>query len=432
MTPPIDDASLIEVQSKAFDYFIHEDNPKNGLVADKTSDGSPASIASVGMALSVYAIGVECGWLTREQARRRTLAALRFFRDAPQSPARDATGYKGFYYHFLSMETGRRAGKCELSTVDSAFLFAGMLTAAAYYQQDDPEETEIRALADALYRRADWRWATNRGATLTHGWRPESGFLRYRWSGYDEALLLYVLALGSPTHPLPPESYAAWLSTYAWRKIYDTELVFAGPLFVHQYSHVWVDFRGIQDSYMREKGIDYFENSRRASLVQREYAIRNPLEFEGYSENCWGITASDGPGWSTHVIDGVERLFFGYRARGAPFGPDDGTLSPWAVVASLPFAPEIVLPTCRYLQEAIGLDRPYGFKASFNPTYPLSRSGRYGWISPVHFGINQGPIVLMIENHRNGLLWRIMRECPYVVSGLRRAGFTGGWLATRP
>jgi hypothetical protein len=331
---------------------MHEDNPRNGLVADKSSDGCPASVASVGMALSVYAIGVECGWLTREQARRRTLAALRFFRDAPQSRARDATGYKGFYYHFLSMQMGRRAGRCELSTVDSAFLFAGMLTAAAYYQQDDPEEAEIRALADALYRRADWRWAANRGATLTHGWRPESGFLRYRWSGYDEALLLYILALGSATHPLPPESYAAWVSTYGWRKVYDTELVFAGPLFVHQYSHVWVDFRDIQDSYMREKGIDYFENSRRATVVQREYAIRNPLEFDGYSKDCWGVSASDGPGWSAHVIDGVERLFFGYRARGAPFGPDDGTISPSAVVASLPFAPEIVLPACPGLRRA--------------------------------------------------------------------------------
>ncbi len=205
------------------------------------------------MALTAYPVGVARGFMTRRQARDRTLATLRFFHDSPQGPEPDATGYKGFYYHFLDMKRGRRVWKCELSTVDTALLIAGMLAASAYFQEDDEGEAEIRRLADALYRRVDWNWARNGGATVTHGWRPERGFLRYRWEGYDEALILYVLGLGSPTYRLPPESYAAWLSGYRWKTIYGREFVYAGPLFIHQFSHIWIDFRGIRDAYMRER-----------------------------------------------------------------------------------------------------------------------------------------------------------------------------------
>ena len=409
------------------EYFLKEVNHQNGLIRDKTQDGAPASIAAVGMALATAPLAVERGGAPRDFMARRTLTRLRFFWNSPHGPEPDATGYKGFYYHFLDMETGRRVWNCELSTVDSAFLLAGMLTAAAYFDQDTALEHEIRTLADALYRRADWRWAQNGGATLTHGWRPESGFLPYRWEGYDEALLLYMLALGSPTYPLPEESYAAWASTYEWKKIYDWELLYCGPLFTHQLSHLWIDFRGIQDAFMREHGLDYFENSRRATYVHQQYAIRNPLEFAGYGEFCWGLTASDGPGPTVRLINGIERRFFDYIGRGAPYGPDDGTIAPWAVVASLPFAPEIVLPTIQHFDHLdLGMLRPYGFKATFNPTFTLE-DGR-GWVSPWHFGIDQGPIVLTIANYQNGLLWNVMRRCPYLVTGLRRAGFTGGWL----
>jgi len=241
--------------------------------------------------------------------------------------------------------------------------------------------------------------------------------------------VLYVLGLGSPTHPLPAESYAAWASTYEWKSSYGYDYLYAGPLFTHQISHIWIDFRGIQDAFMRDKRSDYFENTRRATYVQRCYAIDNPLEFAGYGEDCWGITASDGPGPDTIKVNGVVRQFFDYLGRGVPYGPDDGTIGPWSAVASLPFAPEIVLPAIDYLVHQVNLKTgPYGFKATFNPTYPDKSSNPYGWISPWHFGLNQGPIVLMIENHRTGLLWRLMRDCPYVVTGLRRAGFTGGWL----
>ena len=428
-SPVFGETRLDALQRHAFEYFLHETNPVNGLVADTSHPGAPSSIASVGFALAAYPVGVERGWMTRMDAIERTVALMRFFWTSPQGTAPDATGHKGFYYHFLDMTTGRRASLCEVSTVDTTFLLAGMLAAAAFFDRETEDEQEIRTLADALYRRADWTWACNGGATPTHGWTPEGGFLRYRWEGYDEALLLYVLGLGSPTHPLPIESYMARASTYQWKEIYGYELLYGGSLFIHQYSHIWVDFRGIQDAFARDRGIDYFENSRRATYVQREYAIRNPLDFAGYGENFWGLTASDGPGWTTRKIHGIERSFFDYVARGAPYGPDDGTVAPWAVVASLPFAPEIVLPTVRHFEDVYPqVTGKYCLRCSFNLTFPNEADADAGWTSPYHYGINLGPVVLMCENHRSGLLWRLMSACPYIVTGLRRAGFRNGWL----
>ena len=184
---------------------------------------------------------------------------------------------------------------------------------------------------------------------------------------------------------------------------------------------------------MRAKGIDYFENSRRATYVQQQYAIRNPRGRRGYGALTWGITASDGPGPAERVIDGEEVRFYDYRARGVPWGLDDGTLAPWAVVASLPFAPEIVLPTLRHIDEAFPeMTSTYGFKCSFNPTFPDGDTATNGWVSEAYYGLDQGPVVLVIENYRTGLPWRLMRACPPVVRGLRRCGFTGGWLASEP
>jgi hypothetical protein len=421
---------LDPLQRSAFAYFLCEVNPVNGLIKDCTRPGFPSSIAATGMALAAYPAGVERGWMTRAEALARTLATLRFFWSSPQGTEPDATGYRGFYYHFLDMQTGRRAWACELSTIDTVLLLAGALAASQYFDGASAEEREIRALADVLYGRADWEWARDGELTVSHGWRPESGFLPYRWRGYDEATLLYLLGLGSPTHPLPAESYAAYTSTYSWKRIYDQELLYAGPLFIHQYSHLWVDFRGLKDAFMRDKGIDYFENSRRATWVQQQYALRNPLGFRHHCECCWGLTASDGPGPTTLVVDGVERQFFDYLARGAPFGPDDGTIAPWAATASLPFLPEIVLPTIEHML-ALGVGPtccPYGLAGSFNPTFP--GPSPLGWISPWNYGLHQGPIVSMVENYRSGLLWSLMRRCPYLVRGLRRAGFSGGWLET--
>jgi hypothetical protein len=425
------DVDLDRLQRDTFGYFLEETNPRNGLVPDSTRAGAPSSIAAVGFALAAYTAGAERHLMTRADAIKRVLATLRFFWDSPQGEQRDATGYRGFFYHFLDMESGRRAWGSELSTIDTTFLIAGALAAASYFDGDAKEEREISKLADSLYRRIDWRWAMNGGPTVAHAWKPGHGFLKARWEGYNEAILLYVLGLGSPTHPLPAQSYKAWTRTYRWRKLYGQELLYAGPLFIHQLSHVWIDFRGIADAYMRERGLDYFENSRRATLAQQQYAIRNPNRFKGYGETCWGLTASDGPGPATRRIDGVERRFYDYKARSIPYGPDDGTLAPWAVVASLPFAPEIVLPTLRHIDAAYpAMMSTYGLKCSFNPTFSDGPRSPQGWHSSGYYGIEQGPIVLMIENHRSGLLWSLMKRCPYLVTGLRRAGFTNGWLSS--
>jgi hypothetical protein len=424
----ITDAHLDTLQWVSLIYYLRESNRDNGLVADKTMKGSPSSIAAVGFSLATLPVVVDREFLDRDEAARIALKKLRFFRDSPQGPEPDATGYKGFYYHFLDMTTGRRVWECEVSTVDTAFLIAGALTAAAFFDRDDPIETEIRNIADFLYRRVDWVWATNGAAALSHGWRPETGFIPYRYEGYDEALLLYVLALGSPTFSIDPCNYEAWTSTFQWKKVYDWEYLYSGPLFTHQLSHLFIDLKGIQDPFMKAHGIDYFENTRRATYIQREYAIKNPLGFAMYGETCWGFTACDGPGWLKRSIKGIERQFFDYNARGAPFGPDDGTIAPWVVVASLPFAPEIVLPTIQHFNSLdLGMTDSYGFKTSFNPTFEVE--GRHcGWVSPYYFGIDQGPLVLMIENYRTGLLWSLTKRSAYIVEGLRRAGFQGGWL----
>ena len=430
---PKAEALLARVQEASFQFFVRETNPENGLVPDNTRAGAHASIAAVGLGLACYGVGVERGYIARGEAAERARTTLRFFWESEQSPSPHATGYKGFYYHFLDLETGRRAWTSELSTIDTAFFLAGGLMAAQYFDGDTPAEQEVRTLADALYRRADWTWALDGGLGVTHGWKPESGFLRARWQGYNEALLLYALALGSPTHPIGAEHYDFWLRTYKWKKLYGYEHVFAGPLFIHQLSHAWIDFRGIQDAFMREKGIDYFENSRRATYVQQQYAIRNPRGRRGYGAFTWGITASDGPGPAERVIDGDEVRFYDYRARGVPWGLDDGTLAPWAVVASLPFAPQIVLPTLRHIDEAFPeMTSTYGFKCSFNPTFTDGDTATNGWVSEAYYGLDQGPVVLVIENYRTGLPWRLMRACLPVVRGLRRCGFTGGWLASEP
>ncbi len=318
-----DEAMLDGLQRHAFDFFIANCNPANGLVADTSRPGSHSSIAVVGFALSAYPVGVERGWITRADAVQRSLAALRFFAASDQSGKPDSTGKHGFYFHFLHMDSGQRAWRCELSMIDSALLLAGMLTAAAYFTEANEGETELRQLAEALYQGVDWAWSQRDGAAVVHGWKPESGFLRYGWEGYSEAILLYVLGLGSPTRPLSEDSFEAWTATYQWENLYGHDFLYAGPLFIHQFSHAWIDFRGIRDRFMREKRSDYFENSRRATYVQREYAIRNPRSFVGYGEDCWGLSAGDGPNANRQRIAGRRQSFYSYAARGAPYGPDD-------------------------------------------------------------------------------------------------------------
>ena len=424
-TEPSDDALLEGLQRTAFEYFLANTNLQNGLVADTTRDGAPSSIAVIGFALSAYPVGVERGWMERSDALQRTLSALRFFMASDQSGEPSATGHRGFYFHFLDMHSGARVWLSELSLIDTAFLMAGMLTAAAYFVADTPDEAELRGLADALYRRVDWRWAQRDGSAVMHGWKPECGFLHYGWEGYSEAILLYVLGLGSPTHPLTEQSFLDWTCTYQWENLYGHDFLYAGPLFIHQFSHAWIDFRGIRDSFMREKKCDYFENSRRATYVQREYATRNPRGYTGYADDCWGLSAGDGPSAEPRLVTGRRQAFYGYAARGVPYGPDDGTISGPATLSSLVFAPEIALPALRGML-ARGPGSELVHASGFNPT--VAEDGPNGWISEGTFGLDQGMIVLMIENHRSGLPWQLGRGNPCIRTGLRRAGFSGGWL----
>lgn len=370
---------------------------------------------------------MERGWLTREDAAARVHAALRFFEGSAQSTAPDATGYMGFYYHFLDMESGKRAGQCELSTIDTALLIAGILTTDAYFDGGATTEVEIRRMARALYERIDWNWMCNGEPAVALGWKPDAGFFHYAWQGYSEAILLYVLGLGSPTHALPPASYLEWTSTYQWERIYGRDLLYAGPLFIHQFPHAWIDFRRIQDSFMREKGSDYFENSRNAVHVQREYARRDPNEYGNYGADCWGITAGEGPTLPTTHVRGRRRSFYGYAARGVPFGPDDGTISPVAALACLPFEPAVALSAVRQCFDLYPeWDVTGRVPGGFNRTAPGKDSR--GWISEDVYGLDQGLAVLMIENHRSGLIWKLMRGASVIRTGLKRAGFTGGWL----
>lgn len=425
--PQADDALLDRLQRSAFDYFLRAANPHTGLVADSTREGAPSSIAVVGFTLSAYPVGVERGWMERKDAVERSLTTLRFFMTSDQSGSATASGYRGFYYHFLDMQLGTRVWGCELSPIDTTLLIAGMLTAAAYFDADTPDETELRQLADALYQRVDWLWMQHDGDTVMQGWKPECGFLHYGWEGYSEALLLYALGLGSPTHALTRQSFPAWTMTYQWEHLYGYDFLYAGPLFIHQFSHAWIDFRGIRDTFMREKDCDYFENSRRATYVQREYAIRNPKGFMGYGPDRWGLSAGEGPSVDARLIAGRRQAFQGYAARGVPFGPDDGTIAGSSIVSSLVFAPEIVLPALRALSTSDdGDDADFIHASGFNAT--VEDAGGNAWTSAGRFGLDQGMIVLMIENYRSGLPWRLVRDLACTRTGLRRAGFRGGWL----
>ena len=423
-----DDAMLERLEHAAFNYFMQTCNPRNGLVADTSREHSPSSIAVVGFALSAYPVAVSRGWMSRADALKRCLTTLRFFRDSDQSGKPDATGYKGFYYHFLDMDSGKRVWTSELSMIDTALLIAGVLVARMFFDADTPGEAGLRELADDLYQRVDWRWAQDGGATIRQGWKPECGFLHYGWEGYSEAILLYALAAGSPTHRVTDDCYKEWTATYQWENLYDQDYLYAGPLFVHHFSHAWIDFRGIRDHFMREKRSDYFENSRRATLVQREYARINPREFAGYGEDCWGLSACDGPSDDQPDVANEKRRLFGYAARGIPYGPDDGTVSAPSILASLPFAPDIALGSLRHVlghyPEVLREDR---LAASFNPS--LANGDGSAWVSPGHYGLDQGIVLMMIENFRSGRPWRWMRRCRPIADGLHRAGFRGGWLA---
>ncbi|MBI3003891.1 MAG: Tat pathway signal protein [Ignavibacteriales bacterium] len=425
------DPFLDTLQARTIRWFL-EVTPPTGLTPDRWPTKSPSSIAAVGFALTCYPIAVERKVMTRAEAADRVLTTLRTFWTLPQSDRpENVGGYKGFYYHFIDQQTGFREWTCELSTVDTGLLMMGVLFCQSYFDKESKEEAEIRSLADSLYRRVDWKWSMGDTTAVLMGWRPEKGFHHLTWHGFNEAQFLYVLALGSPTYPVPPAAYNHWFSTYTWGRLYGQEYLQFAPLFGYQYTACWLNLRGIHDSYSKSKNVDYFEFGRRATLAQRQYGKENPNKWNDYSESIWGWTACDGPRDTSFEVNGVRRRFRSYSARGfsTTWTFDDGTIAPTAPGGSLPFAPTECTEALKAMSEKYGTDlwTPYGFKDSFNPSY-ITPSTPNGWFGKDYLGIDQGPIALMVENLRNGFVWNVMKQNPYIVKGLKRAGFSGGWL----
>jgi hypothetical protein len=413
---------LDTVQYYAFKYFLYEINPDNSLVKDRSTEDSPITIAACGFALPVWAIGAERGWISRKEAARKTLKMLQFFYFSEQSPDTLSTGYQGFYYHFLNFHTGKREWMCELSSIDSGLLFAGIIFAKNYYHLNNYEEKEIRNFAEKILRRVNWEFFqmspdSKYPYTINMGWHPENEtFNSLGWIGYNEALFLYVIAAGLEMRDVE-KGYRTWMSYYDWREPYKGfgHIAFP-PLFGHQYSHIFIDFRNLVDDTLWNRGIDFFENSRRATYVQRFYAIDNPQGWKGYDSLTWGISACDGPG-DKYNFNGKK--FYAYAGRGTS-GPDliyfdDGTIAPTAIAGSIPFAPEICIPTLINIYESFykkGIWKKYGFVDAFNLTVD--------WFAEEFLGIDQGPIVLMIENYRNGFVWKYVMKDKIIQNGLKK------------
>ena len=445
-----DEAFLDTLQARTFRWFWETTDPETGLVPDRWPTRTFSSIAAIGFGLPAYGVGAERGFVTRAEAAERTLATLRFLYDLPQGPEQVGTaGHRGYFYHFLEYDDGTRYRNTELSTIDTALLMAGVLFSREYFDGDEPDERAIRATADSLYQRVEWPFFTRApdDPRLMMGWYPAVDFGPAYWEGYNEGMVLYLLGLGSPTHALDEAVWPAWTATYEWEDFYGYEHVNFTPLFGHQYSHLFVDFREIQDDWMRAKSAelgepyDYFENSRRGTLAQRAYAQDNPRGWRGYGGDVWGLTASDGPANGTFAFEGEERRFHTYWARGASADHvnDDGTIAPTAVGGSLPFAPRETLAALKEMARrypgTLWTD-DYGFRDAFNPSFTFrdaavkenSEVTDEGWFDHDYLGIDQGPILLMAENLRTGLVWETMKRSPYLVRGLERAGFRGGWL----
>lgn len=394
-----DDALLDEVERRAVAYFWNEADPTTGIVKDRANNFGAAdhrtvgSVAATGFGLAALAIGAERGWLERDAAAERVRTTLGFFLD--QMPHEH-----GWFYHFVDIRTGARVWQCEVSSIDTALFLAGALCAGACFAGTDAAE-----LADALYRRTDFAWMLTDGGTrldssaLCHGWKPETGFLSSRWDSYCELMILYLLAIGSPTRPISDRTWDAWARPVGAYAGFETFRV--GPLFVHQFSHAFVDFRGRKDRL----GFDYWEASVQATLANRQFCADNAARFRTYAADFWGLSACDGPD--------------GYRAYSAPPGraEHDGTVAPLAVVAALPMAPELALRSTRRLRETFG-DRlwgAYGFADAFN----LDRD----WWDADTIGIDVGAALLMVENYRTGFVWKAFGGISAVSDAMARVGF---------
>ncbi|HEX4945637.1 MAG TPA: glucoamylase family protein [Blastocatellia bacterium] len=381
---PQDQAFLEDVERRSFRYFQEQTNPNTGLVLDRArTDGSihdedhrnTASIAATGFGLTAWCIAAERGWVSKNEARKVVRSTLRFF-------AEQAKHDHGWFWHWMDWRNGDRVWKSEVSSIDTALLMGGVLTARQYFQSDK----DIVRWATKIYERLDFPWMLNGDPyLLSHGVREESGFIKNRWDDYSEHASLYLLAIGSPTHPIKPESWYAWKRD--WIEYGPYKFLSGGaPLFIHQYPHAWVDFRGRREN--RAPHVNYFENSVIATRAHRQFCLDLAREFPGYTENIWGITASDSAK--------------GYVAWGGPprHPAIDGTVVPCAAGGSLMFAPDITVPALREMKARFGakIYGRYGFVDAFNPNN--------GWINPDVIGIDVGITLLSAENLRSGNVWR--------------------------
>ncbi|MCU1307208.1 MAG: hypothetical protein JWN45_1903 [Acidobacteriaceae bacterium] len=392
------DALLIEIERRACRYFYEQADPLTGLVKDRARHSeldkhTVSSIAATGFGLSAMCIAHQNRFLSKSDAKKRVQNTLEYI-------ARRLPHQNGFFFHFVDMHSGDRAWKCELSSIDTTLLLCGVLHARSYF--DSPE---IRQLATDIYERVDWKWMLNGGDMLSHGWKPETGFLKSRWDVYCELMMIYLLAIGSPSHPIPPASWDAWQRP----RFEYGDLKYIGsnaPLFVHQYSHAWIDFRAKRDKYA-----DYFENSRIATLAHQRFCISLHNEYPWMSDDLWGITASD----SEH----------GYVVWGGPpkMGNIDGTIVPCAAAGSLPFQPD----ACKRVLQTIHTQyprawTPYGFVDAFHP--------KHKWYDPEVLGIDLGTTLLMVENLRTGSIWESFMRNREIVTAMKSVGFTNSEGAT--
>ena len=420
-----------DLKLRTFEFFWENTDKATGQFPDRYPTLTFTSIAATGFGLTSYIIGIENDYVSRPEGSKRVLHTLEWLWNSQQGQeTSNISGYKGFYYHFLNFGSGYRYKNVELSTIDTGLLMAGILACQSYFTENNDIENNIRLLADSLFLRVDWNWAMDGQETMSMGWLPETGFLPSRWEGYNEAMLIMIMGLGSPSYPIHDSAWNSWCKTYEWKEFMGWEHLNFSPLFGHQYSHMFIDFRGIYDPYMKEKGIDYFENSRRASLSNRAYCIGNPGKYKSYGENIWGLTACDGP---ANVMEGDSLKFRKYWARGASALKisDDGTISPTAAGGSIPFAPDECMEALYTMHTVYGdsLYQKYGFKDSFNMSYTRPGSSTNGWFNQDYLGIDQGPILIQLENYQTELIWNIMKTNKYIINGLQKAGFTGGWLS---
>ena len=395
------DLFLEDLSKRTFMFFWEQADPSTGIIRDRSrTDGSPTeraghigSIASVGFGLSGMCIAAERGWLPRDQILGRTRTTLSFFAERMEQ-------HRGWFFHFVNLKTGAREWQSELSSIDTALLVAGVLTVRRCFDTD----ADIVRYADTIYRRVDFQWMlAGDPHVLSHGWKPESGFLKGRWDHYCELMILYLLGIGSPTHAIPPESWRAWSRPVMKFQSF-TYVSHADPLFVHQYSHAWVDFRGRRETTAPHT--DWFENSVTATRAHRAFCLSLSKEFPGYTTHVWGITASDSQK--------------GYVAWGGPprHAAIDGTVVPAAAAGSLMFAPDITLPALREMHQKFGarIYGRYGFTDAFHPAS--------GWVNPDVIGIDLGITLLAAENLRTGAVWRWFMRNPEITTALDRAGVT--------